>query len=55
MVCRFSRVDRVENSSVVMDLPKWGIPKIISLFYLACSPKHKKDGVSCMFVLKEML
>ena len=43
------------NSSVVVDLPTWGIPKIISLGNLACRPNIKKNGVSCIVELKDVL
>ena len=46
-ICRFSRVEWA-NSSVVVDLPTWRIPKIISIDNLACRPNIKKNGVSCI-------
>ena len=42
-------------SSVVADLPTWGIPKIISIDNLACHPNIKKNGVSCIVELKDVL
>ena len=42
------------NSSVVMDLPTWGIPNIISIGNLACRPNIKKNGVSCIVELKDV-
>ena len=44
-ICRFSRME-LANSSVVVDLPTWGIPKIVSIGYIACHPSIKKNGVS---------
>ena len=49
--CRFSRVEWA-NSSVVVDLPTWGILKIISIGNLACRPNIKKNGVSCIVELR---
>ena len=53
-ICRFSLVEWVK-SSVVVDLPTWGIPKIISIGNLACRPNIKKNGVSCIVELKYVL
>ena len=53
-ICRFSLVAWA-NSSVVVDLPTWGIPKIISIGNLACHPNIKKNGVSCIVELKDVL
>ena len=43
------------KSSVVVDLPTWGIPKIISIGNLACHPNIKKNDISCMVVLEDVL
>ena len=54
-ICRFSLVELV-NYSVVIDLPTtWGIPKIISKGNLACRPNIKKNGVSYIVELKNVL
>ena len=53
-ICRFSRVEWA-NSSVAVDLPTWGISKIISTGYLVCRPNIKKNGVSCTVELKDVL
>ena len=53
-IFRFSLVEW-ENSSVVVDLLTWGIPKIISIRYLARRPNIKKNGVSCIVELKDVL
>ena len=53
-ICRFSRVEWA-NSSVVVDLPTRGIPKITSIGNLACHPNIKKNGVSCIVELKDVL
>ena len=53
-ICTFSVV-KWANSSVVVDLPTWGIPKIISMGNLACRPNIKKNGVSCIVELKDVL
>ena len=53
-ICRFSLVEGA-NSSVVVDLPTWGIPNIISIGNLACRPNIKKDGVSCIVEQKDVL
>ena len=53
-ICRFSRVEWA-NSSVMMGLPTRGIPKIISIGNLACRPNIKKNGVSCIVELKDVL
>ena len=54
-ICRFSLVEWV-NSSVVVDLPTWGIPKIISIGNVACRPNIKKNDVfSCIVELKDVL
>ena len=52
--CRYSPVEWV-NSSVVVDRPTWAIPKIISIANLACRPNIKKNGVSCIVELKDVL
>ena len=39
----------------MVDLSTWGIPKIISIGNLDCRPNIKKNGVSCMVVLKDVL
>ena len=54
VIYRLSRVEWV-NSSVVVDLSTWGIPKIISIGNLACRPNIKKNAVSCIVVLKSAL
>ena len=43
------------NSSVVMDLQRWGIPRIIAIGNFACRPDIKKNGVSCIVVLKNVV
>ena len=53
-ICRFFLVEWA-NFSVVVDLPTWGIPKIISIGNLACRPNTKKNGVSCIVELKDVL
>ena len=53
-ICRFSLVGWA-NSSVVVDLPTWGISKIISIGNLACRPNIKKNGISCIVELKDVL
>ena len=53
-ICRFSVVEWV-NSSVVVDLPTWGLPNIISKGNLACRPNIKKNRVSCIVDLKYVL
>ena len=53
-ICRFSLVEWA-NSSVVVDLPTWEIPKIISIGNLACRPNIKKNGVACIVELKDVL
>ena len=53
-ICRFSLVGWA-NSSVVVDLPTWGIPMVISIGNLACRPTIKKNGVSCIVELKDVL
>ena len=53
-ICRFSLVEWA-NSFVVVDLPTWGIPKIISIGNLACNPNIKKNDVSCIVELKDVL
>ena len=54
-IFRFSRFEWV-SSSVVVDLPTtWGISKIISIGNLACRPNIKKNTVSCMVELKDVL
>ena len=53
-ICRLSLVEWA-NSSVVVDLPTWGITKIISIGNLACRPNIKKNGVSCIVGLKGVL
>ena len=53
-ICRFSLVEWT-NSSVVVDLPTWGIPKIIPIGNLACRPNIKKNGVSCIVELNDVL
>ena len=53
-ICRFSRVEWV-NSSVVVDLQRWGIPRIIATGNFACRSNIKKNGVSCIVVLKDVL
>ena len=53
-ICRFPLVEWA-NSSLVVDLPTWGIPKIISIGNLACRPNIKKNGVSCIVDLKDVL
>ena len=40
---------------MVVNLPTWGIPKIISIGNLACRPNIKKNGVSCIVELKDVL
>ena len=52
-MCRCFRVEWA-SSSVVVGLPTWGMPKMISRGNLACRP-NKKNGVSCMVVLKDVL
>ena len=54
VICRFSLVEWA-NSSVVVDLPTWGIPKIISIGNLVCRPNIKKNGVSGIVELKDVL
>ena len=51
---RFSRVEWA-NFSVVVDLPTWGTPKIISIGNIACRPNIKKNDVSCVVVQKDVL
>ena len=53
-ICRFSLVEWA-NSSVVVDLPTWRIPNIISIGNLACRPNIKKNGVLCIVELKYVL
>ena len=53
-ICRFSLVEWAD-SSVVVDMPTWGILKIISIGNLACRPDIKKNGVSCTVELKDVL
>ena len=53
-IFRFSLVEWA-NSLVVVDLLTWGIPKIISIGNLACRPNIKKNGVSCIVELKDVL
>ena len=53
-IYRFSLVEWA-NSSVVVDLPTWGIPKIILIGNLACRPNIKKNGVSSIVELKDVL
>ena len=53
-ICRFSLMEWA-NSSVVVDLPTWGMPKIISIGNLAYRPNIKKNGVSCIVELKDVL
>ena len=50
VICRFSLV-KWANSSVVVDLLTWGIPKIVSIGNLACRPNIKKNSVSCIVEL----
>ena len=52
-ICRFYRVEWA-NSSGVVDLPTCGIPKIISIDYLACRPNTKKNDVLCIVELKNV-
>ena len=53
-ICTFSVVEWA-NSSVVVGLPTWGIRKIISIGDFACRPNIKKNGVSCIVELKDVL
>ena len=53
-ICKFPRVEWA-NSSMVVDLPTWGIPKIISIGNLACRLNIKENGVSCMVVQNDVL
>ena len=53
-ICRFSRVEWA-ISSVGVDLPTWGTPKIISIGNLACRSNIKKNGVSCIVELNDVL
>ena len=53
-ICRFSLVAWA-NSSVVVDLPTWGIPNVISIGNLAYRPNIEKNGVSCIVELNDML
>ena len=53
-ICRFSLVEWA-NSSVVEDIPTWGIPKITLIGNLACHLNIKKNGVSCIVELKDVL
>ena len=53
-ICRFFRVEWA-NSSVVADLPTWEIPKIVLIGNLASRPNIKKNGVSCIVELKDVL
>ena len=43
------------TSSVVVDLPRWEIPKIISIANLACRSNIEKNGVSRIVELKDVL
>ena len=52
-ICKFFRVEWA-NSSVGVDLLTWGVPKIISIGYIACRSNIKKNGVLCIVLLKDM-
>ena len=53
-ICRFSLVEWA-NSSVVVDLLTWGIPKIMLIGNIVYRPNIKKNDVSCIVELKDVL